>query len=116
MIPEPMGDTYLSGYRLMWILVLFDLPVGSSRERKAATRFRQHLLDRGFSMAQFSVYFRLVSGKEVVEREMRALEAAVPNRGTIQALTITDKQYETMRTWRGKEAKQQKNPDQLLLF
>lgn len=39
----------------MWILVLFDLPVVEKQERKAATDFRNFLLDHGFSMVQFSI-------------------------------------------------------------
>ncbi|MDD9851502.1 MAG: CRISPR-associated endonuclease Cas2 [Gammaproteobacteria bacterium] len=40
------------------MLVLFDLPVTTKRERDKATRFRKKLLDDGYSMLQFSVYMR----------------------------------------------------------
>ena len=40
--------TYLSGYRLMWIMVLFDLPVITEKERKKATKFRNFLMDNSF--------------------------------------------------------------------
>jgi len=46
----------LSGYRNMWLLVMFDLPVTQKEERKEAADFRNYLLDLGFEMAQFSVY------------------------------------------------------------
>jgi CRISPR-associated endonuclease Cas2 len=48
----------LAGYRLMWMVVMFDLPVVEKAERKAATGFRNALLDMGFEMSQFSVYMR----------------------------------------------------------
>ena len=48
----------------MWMLVLFDLPVMEKEERKEATEFRNYLLDLGFQMVQFSVYARLLSGKD----------------------------------------------------
>ena len=54
-----MRYSALSGYRMMWLYVMFDLPVGTKAERRAATRFRQSLLDDGFEMAQFSVYLRI---------------------------------------------------------
>ena len=41
----------------MWMLVMFDLPVVQKNERKAAADFRHTLLDIGFEMSQFSVYF-----------------------------------------------------------
>ncbi len=44
----------LSGYRIVWVFVLFDLPVGTKKERKAATKFRHSLLDLGFEMSQYS--------------------------------------------------------------
>ncbi len=66
-IPAPAIDqesSALSGYRIMWLFVLFDLPVGTKRERKAANGFRHALLDLGFEMSQFSVYIKYSAGKE----------------------------------------------------
>ena len=54
----------LTGYRLMWIMVIFDLPVGTKKQRHAATKFRNFLLDQGFTMSQFSVYMRFCGGKD----------------------------------------------------
>ena len=51
----------------MWLMVLFDLPVTSSKERKAAQTFRKFLLNNGFEMSQFSVYFRFCGTKEKTE-------------------------------------------------
>ena len=58
---------YLSAYRIMWVQVIFDLPVISPSERKDARVFRESLLDLGFEMVQFSVYHRFCEGKEAVE-------------------------------------------------
>jgi CRISPR-associated endonuclease Cas2 len=58
---------FLSGYRLMWMLVTFDLPVETKKQRAAATRFRNDLLDLGFEMSQFSNYLRFCNGKEQFE-------------------------------------------------
>ena len=63
----------LSGFRLMWMIVLFDLPVLTKKERKAATRFRNFLLDQGFEMSQFSVYMRFCAGKEQTETYMKRI-------------------------------------------
>src|SRR5690606_10848323 len=48
----------LTQYRSMWVLVLFDLPTETRKERKAAGMFRKKLLDDGFQMFQFSIYLR----------------------------------------------------------
>jgi CRISPR-associated protein Cas2 len=36
-----VSATRLSGYQLMWIFVMFDLPVGTKAEMRAATKFRE---------------------------------------------------------------------------
>ena len=57
----------LSGYRLMWIIVMFDLPVVEKTECKAAIDFRNTLLDMGFEMSQFSVYMRFCSSQSQID-------------------------------------------------
>lgn len=107
----------LSGYRFMWLQVLFDLPVTTKQTRQAASKFRHFLLDLGFEMAQYSVYQRFCSGKEMVENYIKRIEKSLPESGKIHILAFTDKQYENMRTFRGKnKQKKQENPDQLTLF
>ena len=46
----------LSAYTIMWLYVMFDLPVETKRQRKNAADFRKNLLKDGFIMHQFSVY------------------------------------------------------------
>ena len=107
----------LSGYRIMWMLVLFDLPVGTKPERKAATKFRLALLDLGFEMSQLSVYLKFCAGKEQAEALARQIEALMPSAGKIHLVSITDKQYENVRTYRGRKREPAgRTPDQLALF
>ena len=107
----------LSGYRLMWMMVLFDLPVGTKKERKAATRFRAFLLDQGFQMSQFSVYLRFCSGKEQAERLTRDVEKAVPATGKVHIVYFTDKQYENIVCFDGRKREPgRRNPEQFALF
>ena len=95
---------------------MFDLPVVEPEDRRAATKFRNYLLDEGFSMAQFSIYYRLLSGKEAIESLAKRIETSVPEYGVVQLLTVTDKQYENIQTFRGKERFDQEKPSQLTLF
>ena len=107
----------LSSYRLMWMIVMFDLPVVEKAERKAATGFRNALLDMGFEMSQFSVYARFCTSLSQVETYSKRVESSLPEGGKVNILTFTDKQYERIVTYYGK-AKQaaQKAPDQFDLF
>jgi CRISPR-associated endonuclease Cas2 len=70
----------------MWIFVLFDLPVGTKKERKAAAKFRHVLLDLGFEMSQFSVYLKFTAGKEQAEALERQFEAAMPPSGKVHVV------------------------------
>jgi len=112
-----LGNPPLSGYRFMWLLVMFDLPVGTKPQRSAATRFRQWLLDQGYEMSQFSVYTRFCVGKEQVDRRVRAIGKVRPGQGSVYVLAVTDRQFEQMVIFRGKErGRGPKAPDQLDLF
>jgi len=107
----------LSGYRFMWVVVLFDLPVDTKKARRNYARFRKHLLRDGFTKMQFSVYTRHCSSKENAEVHLQRVTAWVPDDGEVRVLTITDKQYERMRIFWGKRRKPpEKAPPQLMLF
>lgn len=107
----------LSGYRLMWILVMFDLPTDTKPQRKAATDFRKFLLDEGFERSQFSVYARFVNGKEAFQTRVNRIEHHLPESGDVQILNFTDRQYRDIihfsdqGRWECRE-----NPQQLVMF
>ncbi|MCC7428844.1 MAG: CRISPR-associated endonuclease Cas2 [Alphaproteobacteria bacterium] len=101
----------------MWLLVMFDLPVGTKAERRAATKFRQWLLDEGYEMSQFSIYMRFCVGKEQVERRVRDIGTSVPAKGSVHVLSVTDRQFEQMAVFRGKgRGRGRSAPHQLELF
>ena len=107
----------MSGYRILWLFVLFDLPVGSKNQRKLAADFRNKLLDLGFQMSQYSVYIKFCSGKEKAETLCRDIESVIPSAGKVHLIQITDKQYEGIRTYTGTNREYpNKNRGQLALF
>ncbi len=101
----------------MWVMVMFDLPVMEKTERKAATEFRNALLDMGFEMSQFSVYLRLCTSQTQIDTYAKRVEAVLPGGGKVHILQFTDKQYERIITFQG-QVKQPplKTPDQFDLF
>lgn len=110
-------NSFLSGYRLMWILVMFDLPTDTRRQRKAAGDFRNFLLDEGFERSQFSIYARFVNGKEAFETRVRRIERALPDSGDVQILNFTDRQYRDIIHFSDQGRRSaRKNPEQLVLF
>ena len=107
----------LTGYRLMWMLVMFDLPVLEKAERKAATDFRKSLLDMGFEMSQLSVYMRFCTSPAQIDTYAKRVEHCLPQGGKVNILQFTDKQYERIVTYHG-QTKQapNKTPVQFDLF
>lgn len=102
---------------MMWLYVMFDLPVGTPGERKTATKFRKFLLDQGFEMAQFSVYLRFAESKEGAESHIGRIRQTLPKKGKVHIVTITDRQYGNAQIFTGiKRERQSGNPDQLVLF
>ena len=78
------------------MIVFFDLPVKTKRERRIATQFRNFLLKDGYYMIQFSVYGRVCNGRDAVEKHKLRLSTAVPENGSVRLLVITEKQYESI--------------------
>lgn len=107
----------LSGYRILWVMALFDLPVLTKAERSRATKFRQFLLDEGFMMMQLSCYLRFTAGKEQAETITRRIGRAVPTAGKVDVIWFTDRQYGDIRSFRGRgDRARPGHPDQLALF
>jgi len=80
----------------MRIIVLFDLPVITKLERRAASSFRKFLIDDGYIMMQFSVYSRVCNGKDAVIKHRSRLMAHLPDNGAVRMMAITEKQYQNI--------------------
>ncbi|MCL2331763.1 MAG: CRISPR-associated endonuclease Cas2 [Proteobacteria bacterium] len=77
----------------MWMMVMFDLPTETKRDRHEASRFRNFLLDAGFSMAQFSVYMRFTGTRENSQKYVRMVKNNNPTTGDVNILFFTDTQF-----------------------
>jgi len=107
----------LNEYRVMWILVFFDLPTETSAERKIAARFRKDLMQDGFNMFQFSIYMRHCASRENADVHVKRIKDLLPEKGHIGILSITDKQFGMMELFYGKkETHKIKQPLQLEMF
>jgi len=96
---------------------MFDLPVIEKTERKEATQFRSSLLDWGFEMCQFSVNARFCASQAQIDTLVKQVEFALPEGGNVNVLFFTDKQYERIISFRGRQKDPAKRaPDQFLLF
>jgi len=107
----------LNAYRIMWVIVMFDLPTETKAQRKIYAKFRKQILDDGFSMFQFSLYIRHCSSRENADVHIQRVKKILPAKGHIGILNITDKQFGMMEIFRGKELIEAPlAPQQLELF
>lgn len=95
-------DRY-SEYRIMWILVFFDLPTKTQKDKKAYTLFRKNLQKDGFTMFQFSIYVRHCASYENAEVHIKRVKSFLPEFGQIGILCITDKQFSQIELFYGKK-------------
>lgn len=101
----------------MWIMVFFDLPTETKKERKAASLFRKQLLKDGFSMFQFSIYMRCCPSRENAQVHQRRVKRWLPNSGKVGMMMVTDKQFGMMELYYGaSQTALPEEPQQLCLF
>ncbi len=81
-------------FKMGWLVVAFDLPVGTKKQRKAATDFRDFLMDDGYQMMQFSVYARACVSFARQETHIDRLKRALPPEGSVRAIFVTRAQWE----------------------
>jgi CRISPR-associated protein Cas2 len=103
-----------SGYKSMWLMVMFDLPVDTEDARRDYTTFRKKLIKRGFIMLQFSVYARFCTTEEASKVHRKYVRSVLPKNGQVRLLSVTDRQFGKMEVFVGKKSVEpEKQPEQL---
>lgn len=100
----------------MRVLVMFDLPVMSAHDRKEYIKFRKYLLKSGFLMLQESVYCKLAMNSTMADSIVDNLRKNKPEKGVVQAIKITEKQYEKMEYIIGVNSSEVLDTDERLVF
>ena len=106
-------------YKMGWLLVSFDLPVGTKKQRKAATDFREFLKDDGFLMIQWSVYARSCVSFARQETHLDRVKKCLPPEGSVRAWFLTRVQWEASFVIHGQPAKEcspEGMPEQIQLW
>ncbi len=104
----------LSEYRIMWILVFFDLPTETKKDRKEYAKFRKNLITDGFTMFQFSIYVRNCASSENATVHMKRVRSFLPEYGKVGILCITDKQFASIQIFYGTKPQEPSAPGQQL--
>ena len=105
----------------MWLVVLFDVPTLTQRDRHEYRTLRQTLLDSGMLMLQYSVYVKPYSGGHSPEPLIRAIEHVLPGAGTVTILELPDRVYQSAYRFTGarfaeSHGEDPEPPQELMLF
>lgn len=94
--------------RLMRIIVFFDLPVKSKKDKRNYSRFHGFLLKQGYYLIQFSVYGRVCGGQDRLDMHLGRLKSNLPPKGSVRCMIVTEKQYASMLVLVGEERPEEK--------
>jgi CRISPR-associated protein Cas2 len=107
----------INEYRVMWMYLFFDLPTETKKNRKDYTVFRKYLLSEGFSMHQYSVYYRCCPSMEFTAAMAKRLEKRLPPKGSISIMEVTDKQFGRIKHFENRTPREApSNPGQIAMF
>ena len=77
----------------MRVIVLFDLPVITDKDKREYRQFRKFLIKSGYIMMQESVYSKLAQNDTAAETLVDNIRKNKPSSGLVQVLKLTEKQY-----------------------
>lgn len=86
----------MSSGRFMRIIVFFDLPTETSEDKRNYRNFRKALIKNGFIMMQESVYCKLLTTPSVENSVKNIIHKNKPDKGIVQTLLVTEKQFTKM--------------------
>ncbi len=93
----------LSEYRIMWVLVFFDLPTATKKDKQEYILFRKKLMMDGFYMFQFSIYVRHCASAENASVHVKRVKSFLPSKGHVCIMQITDKQFGAIELFEGEK-------------
>lgn len=100
----------------MRVIVMFDLPVGTSVQKKEYTRFRRYLIKYGFMMMQESVYCKLAQNSTVADTVIENVRKNKPIEGLVQVMKITEKQFSKIEYIVGEHRSEVLDTDERIVF
>lgn len=89
--------------KFMRLMLFFDLPMLTDKNRREYNRFHKYLLKNGFIMMQKSVYTKLVINNVTSGAVKQRVRENLPTDGIVELLEITEKQFSRIEYLVGEE-------------
>ena len=83
-------------YHFMRLILMFDLPIVTKKQKRIYANFRKWLLQRGYLMLQYSIYVKIFANNDSLEQHKIVLKKNTPKEGQIRLITLTEKQFARM--------------------
>lgn len=103
-------------YRFMRLIIFYDLPSVTKKDRRIYHKFHKFLTGSGFVMMQESVYSKLVLNANNAKAIQQSVKEASPKEGLIQMMLITERQYENIEFIIGEKESEVIDSDERLLI
>ncbi len=100
----------------MRVIVFFDLPVLTEKNKRDYRNFRKYLIKSGFLMEQESVYSKLAPNSNVADAIIDNIRRNKVDEGLIQVLKITEKQYSNIEFITGEKKHEVLDSDERLVI
>jgi CRISPR-associated protein Cas2 len=83
-------------FKQVRVLILYDLPMTETEDRKEYAKFRKDILKLGCYLVQFSVYAKVIKNEVYYKSFIEKLKNILPEKGEVRVIKLTEKQYEDM--------------------
>ena len=90
-------------YKFMRLLVFFDLPMLTDKNRHEYAKFHKFLVRNGFIMMQKSVYSKLVINNVTSHSVKQNVRNNLPPEGVVELLEVTENQFSRIEYLVGEE-------------
>lgn len=80
----------------MRMILFFDLPTLTKKDRFIYSKYRRTLLKKGFIMLQFSVYSKIYGNRDAAYNDKNNIIKLSPEKGNVRIMIVTEKQYASM--------------------
>ncbi|MFT9049853.1 CRISPR-associated endonuclease Cas2 [Liquorilactobacillus nagelii] len=100
----------------MVLLLCFDLPRNTAKQRKQAAKYRKKLVELGFLMKQYSLYEREIRRYSTKDKLVEILQSELPDSGAITLYLLPDEINDSQVTILGEMARKTIRKPRLLFL
>lgn len=101
----------MSAFKIMWLVVMFDLPTQTKKDRKRYRWLSRYLDAQSYVRLQYSIYakvFNSLGSANNGKRRLRNFVETNIKKGNVRMLLFTDTQFGKMEIIVGKSSVQEK--------